>query len=165
MRTISQLNNEGVVLTRDGEYEQARKRFDRAIALDGDNPFLYMNRGLAAQQSGDSAAAAEDFERAIALKDDLYEAFGALGLTCYEGGDWVRAEECYLKALSGERTAETLNNMGVLRFNQERYEEARRYFEEAIKLRPSFDAAQYNLWDVCHELGDENTALTSETRR
>jgi tetratricopeptide (TPR) repeat protein len=136
-----------VSLTRAGDYGAAGAAFDAAVALEGGNPFLYLNRGLNSQRAGDYEGARADFERALALKPDCADALAALGLVCYETGRVDEAEDCYLKALAAERSGAALNNLGVLYFARGRLDEARRCFEEALEAFPPCADARFNLDD------------------
>lgn len=162
METSSDLNRAGIALTQAGKPFEAIAVFDKAIFLDKDNPVLYLNKGLSEQKTGNYEAAARCFEKAIDLRSNFSDAWAALGLLYYESGRLETAERCYARALEGERKSETLNNLGVVYFNQERYEDARRRFEEAVSLSPFFYDALYNLRDVCVELDDLQAAAEAE---
>jgi tetratricopeptide (TPR) repeat protein len=162
METSSELNGIGIALTQIGKPFEAIAVFDKAISLDKDNPVLYLNKGLSEQKTGNYKAAATCFEKAIELHSDFSNAWAALGLVCYESGQLEIAERCYARALEGERKSETLNNLGVVYFNQERYEDARQCFEEAVALSPFFYDALYNLRDACVKLDDFQAATEAE---
>ncbi|MDR2793980.1 MAG: tetratricopeptide repeat protein [Treponema sp.] len=156
METSSALNNIGIALTQAGKPFEAIAIFDKAITLDRDNSALFLNKGLAEQKTGNYEAAISCFEKALELYSGFSDAWAALGLIYYETGRLEIAEYCYMHALKEERKSETLNNIGVLCFNRERYEDARCYFEEA--LSPFFYDALYNLRDTCEELNDFQAA-------
>jgi tetratricopeptide (TPR) repeat protein len=154
METSSELNDLGIALTQAGNFFEAVTVFRKAVLIDKGNPLLYLNMGLAGQKAGDYAAAAKNFRKALELQSGLYDAWAALGLVYYEMGRLESAEDCYKKALTGEKKSETLNNLGVLYYNQEKYEDARYFFEEAAGLSPFYYDALYNLRDTCRELKD-----------
>jgi Tfp pilus assembly protein PilF len=62
----------GYLLT--GNYAAAKLDYDKAIALDPQDPLHVFNRGQAKQMSGDKAGAIADYEAALKLKPGMVEA-------------------------------------------------------------------------------------------
>lgn len=60
--------NRGILYYLIGNLRLANADYDRAIALDPNQPEAWLNKGMAALKAGDSAAAAPMFERALALR-------------------------------------------------------------------------------------------------
>jgi Flp pilus assembly protein TadD len=63
----------GLTVAQKGLWQEARFRFERAVALDPGNPAALNNLAVALEQMGEFAKARESYEKALALKPgDLY---------------------------------------------------------------------------------------------
>ena len=56
---------------RRGDLEKAFADFTRAVELNPDLSYAYMNRGLILMLRGDDAGAQKDFERCLTIKPEL----------------------------------------------------------------------------------------------
>jgi Tfp pilus assembly protein PilF len=82
-----------------------------------------------------------------------------LGALYFDRGDLAGAEREWTASLGpGRHYASTLNNMGLLRAQQQRYEEAIDYFEQAMRERPQYMSPHRNLARVYAELGRDQDA-------
>jgi tetratricopeptide (TPR) repeat protein len=159
METTSFLIDSGIALTEANRPNEAISLFQKALSMDPENPFLWMNLGIAQQRTGDYEEALGSFQRAVYIDDDLADAWNSMGLIFYELEQFDSAEECYQSALMRDRDApKTWNNLGVLYFVEGCYEGARHCFEEAVSMAPLFYDALYNLRDACRELRDYRAA-------
>ncbi len=103
-------------------------------------------------------------EYALLLPPPHVGLFGSLALNISADkrhclGDLFGAiEEYKLALLADERNALAWNSLGVCMAALGRAAEARRHFEEALKLTPDDAALAYNLGGVCLDLGDLDAA-------
>ena len=81
------------------DYAAAIANYDRAIALDPDDPEAYHSRGIAKTEQGDYAGAIADYDRAIALDPDGAAAYHNRGVTKAEQGDYAGAIADYDRAI------------------------------------------------------------------
>jgi Flp pilus assembly protein TadD len=58
----------GIEVARQGLWQEARFRFEKAVGLDPDNPSALNNLAIALEQQGEFAKAREAYERALKLK-------------------------------------------------------------------------------------------------
>lgn len=58
----------GLDVAKQGLWQEARFRFERAVLLDPSNARAYNNLGVALEQQGDFAKAREAYEKALALR-------------------------------------------------------------------------------------------------
>jgi Flp pilus assembly protein TadD len=58
----------GIEVARQGLWQEARFRFEKAVGLDPDNPAALNNLAIALEQQGEFAKAREAYERALKLK-------------------------------------------------------------------------------------------------
>lgn len=56
-----------------GNYAAAKQDYDKAIALDAQDPYHFFNRGQAKQMAGDNAGAIADYQTALKLKPGMPE--------------------------------------------------------------------------------------------
>ena len=69
-------------------------------------------------------------------------------------GRWIEAEESLHRALAlAPELPEAHHNLGTLRHDEDRLEEAVTCYRRALTLRPAFASALYNLANVLRELG------------
>ncbi len=81
------------------------------------------------------------FKKALAAYPHNASAFNGLGDACYRSGDFGQAAFYYEQALSCDPGfAEAYVNLGLLRFDQERYEDAEALFSRAVSIRPTVEA-------------------------
>jgi len=157
------LNNSGIALTEANRPFEAIPLFRKALILEPENPFLWLNLGIAQQKTGEYQQAVESFKKSLIIDDGLTEAWHSMGLIYYEQNDFETAAECYLTALSfTDNDPKIWNNLGVVYFNQNDFEAARGCFEKSISLYPQFYDALYNLRDTCRELKDWRAAAEFE---
>ena len=82
-----------------------------------------------------------------------------LGVIFWERGDLASAEREWTRALGpGHPYAPTLNNMGLLRTGQKRYDEAKKFFQQAMALRPAYMDPYKNLASMYAETGQSAEA-------
>jgi tetratricopeptide (TPR) repeat protein len=82
-----------------------------------------------------------------------------------DGRDDDRALIAYQKALDGDpQLAAAHTNLGALLYRRNDLTEARRHFDEALRLDPEQPEARYNFANLCDELGDRERALSEWLR-
>jgi Tfp pilus assembly protein PilF len=82
-----------------------------------------------------------------------------LGAIYFDRGDLVSAEREWMTSLGPAKPyASTLNNLGLLRSRQKRYDQAIGYFEQAIRERPNYMAPHKNLAKTYVEMGRDQDA-------
>ena len=163
METATTLNNSGIALTEANRPNDAIPLFQRALAMEPENPLLWLNLGIAQQRTGGYEEAIDSFQRALGIDPQLSEAWLSMGLIFYEMEEFELCSNCYNSALvDGDNDPRLWNNIGVLNFTLGQYGEARKCFEEAVSLMPHYYDALYNLRDTCRELGDYRAAAEFE---
>ncbi|NLO90772.1 MAG: tetratricopeptide repeat protein [Elusimicrobia bacterium] len=75
---------DGAALARQGQYAQAKAKFQQAISADPDNATLHLSLGLTCRKLREWDNAAVSLEKAAELDPKLYQANSALALL-YEG--------------------------------------------------------------------------------
>ena len=82
-----------------------------------------------------------------------------LGTVYFDHGDLAGAEREWTASLGPARPyASTLNNLGVLRSQQKRYDEAISYFQQAMSERPNYMSPHKNLAKTYADMGRDRDA-------
>jgi tetratricopeptide (TPR) repeat protein len=111
------------------------------------------NAGLMHFQDGDAKTAVEYFTRAAALFPSAKTSF-FLGRALGQTGDEAGRERLYRE--TAEKFPETFHGhlaAGLLAMQENRYEDARREFAQAVSMDPNDDSARYNLAVALLDLG------------
>ncbi|MEA2051895.1 MAG: tetratricopeptide repeat protein [Euryarchaeota archaeon] len=160
-----------------GNYDGALYLFNKAIALNPDNEYLYNDRGLCYVVLGDIDNAISDFSKAIELKSDFLEAYYNRGLAYFGGGKWRRAldNEEGNKAIADftkvieldPEYVEAYNNRGLVYseyihyyykpFDSEiidKYNNALADFDKVLELDPTYMLAHAGKGNLYYRYGD-----------
>ena len=153
------LNNLGAVFRLQGDYDEARAHFERALgmldkALGPDHPEVatsLSNLGIVFVRQGDYDQARAHFERALATREKalgpdhpgVAHSLGNLGLVLESQGDYDEARAHFERALGildkalgpdHPGVAHGLSNLGTVFNGQGDYERARAHFERALGI-------------------------------
>ncbi|MFN7310564.1 MAG: tetratricopeptide repeat protein [Vampirovibrionales bacterium] len=91
--------------------------------------------------------AVDVYQKILRFQPENAEVYGFLGYLYWQAGRHQEAEKAYKKAISlNKQNPIALNNLGVLYLEVwQDFNEARKYFEEAKGLDPSYAMARFNL--------------------
>lgn len=99
----------------------------------------WLEYAVDAFERGENDEAERGFVQAGTLRDDQYVPFYFLGLINYERGNYALAGHYYQQALErGAEEAVTLYALGLNAYADNRFEDARRYLEMAVRSNPDF---------------------------
>jgi protein O-mannosyl-transferase len=139
-------NSLGLVLTREGRPQDARARFEAAVAANPAFAEPHGNLGNALAAEGKYADAVEHYRIAIKLKPDFTEAQLGLGSALLSQGDAAEAIGHYREALKLDPSlAQAHNGLGASLAREGRDDEAMAEYEEALRLKPDLTTAHFNL--------------------
>ena len=131
------------------DFAAARALFERALALDVNQPSAWNYLGLVSEREGRIEEARSHYERALRSDPGLVEALLNLGSLRMNAGELREAEETYRRALSlaalAPESYEAYNGLGIALARQGRTEEAAEAFERAIAIDPRLETARENL--------------------
>jgi tetratricopeptide (TPR) repeat protein len=121
---------------------EAATWFTRALQEDRLNASVLTNLGYARMLQSEWEQARLHLEEALKVDADVTEAHNNLAIVLSRLGD----ERGALSHLMTTGTpAVAFNNMGVLYLQQNKFEEAQRSFQEALRLEPQYELAHRNL--------------------
>lgn len=124
----------GVYFDKSGDYARAQSHYDAAIAQNPAAGQVLNNRGYSKYLAGDLGGAAIDL-RAAATERGFELAWGNLGLVYASQGRYEEAIAAY-EEIMGEANA--YNNAGQVAMNNGDFESAKYYFDEAVRLSPTY---------------------------
>ena len=93
------LINQASLCEKSGNYDEALKYYNQAIAINPKSAWAYIYRGLARSELGDNEGAIKDFNQAIAINPKNAIAYDSRGLARKEIGDKAGAASDYSKYL------------------------------------------------------------------
>lgn len=91
--------------------------------------------GVIYEKKGMFDLAEKEYKKAINKDKNWYLPYFNLGNLYYKKGDREKAIDYYLKALEKEKNPDVLNNLAYVLYELGRYEEAKKYIEEAITMK------------------------------
>lgn len=159
------LNNQAILLASDGAYIEAIACFKRAIVIDKNNYLLWYNLGVTYRDAGKLEDAENALEMAFRIapeKEDVGETFATI---CLMQKKFSKVQKICMDTLDFNPVNPHLwNLLGVTEFQQENYEEASSYFEQAVSINPYYQDALYNLRDTYSVLQNHKGEAACDAR-
>jgi tetratricopeptide (TPR) repeat protein len=138
----------GSALIRDKRPELGQILIDK-ILRNGDSAEARLLLGTAKMLSRDYPAALKDLEKAIELNPRLPDVFSYYGAALLGAADPDGAAAAFKKELASNPNDFNSNlQLGILAKQDEKYEDALKYFHRAIEVRPGDLAARYQIATV-----------------
>jgi tetratricopeptide (TPR) repeat protein len=146
----------GVAMMQAGDMPSAVFALQDALALEPNRTVTLVALGLAFNSQKLYAEARQPLVRSLEIEPDNLEGLAALA-EAEEGTGELAAAETHAQRVLGREAGNAIANvvMGLVRMKQERYAEARGFFERAIATDPLQGKAHYQLSLACARLGDD----------
>jgi len=142
-----------------GEYESARRHFQRLSEIEPSSWEWHNSLGLLAVLEGKSAEAEERFGKALAQNPNSASIHYNLGVLFHGHDRKHEAIASFRRALDlGDRDPELLNNLGVLLFETGDEAEAEKCLRAAVEARGDYAEARLNLATVLARSGRTDEA-------
>ncbi|MCQ2573374.1 MAG: tetratricopeptide repeat protein [Treponema sp.] len=159
------LNNQAILLAKDGQFSDAIACLRRAIHIDRNNSLVWYNLGITYRDAGDMMEALTALRNAFRIspqKEDVVESLSVLLLNMHMIDEAFKVCQ---DGLDFHPMSERLwNLMGVLQFNNDDYAAAAENFEMAVTINPYYSDALYNLRDAYSELKNVKAAVIINER-
>jgi tetratricopeptide (TPR) repeat protein len=127
----------GTLILHDRRYDEARRIFERGLAVEPDMPQLYNQLSGAYFELGKNQQAVESAQRYVSLSGEA-NAYDSLALAYHRVGQYGKARETFLEAIHRNPGFDlTLFHLGNLYFQLGRYREALGQYREFIRLAQS----------------------------
>ncbi len=151
----------GMAFRQRGYFVEARREFDRALAIGEDETLARHAIAELDLVSGNFSAARAGFERLLAVHADAARFWNEHGVALHQGGELDGAADSYRRALRVDpRYALAYNNLGVALSDLGEASPAREALRRAIELDPTLGRARLNLAHWCVRHRDPLAALT-----
>ncbi len=145
-----------------GELENAKEYFRKAIEIDPVYSDSYNGIGLLYYQNENYDKAIEYYKKAVEINPEHEKAYGNMGLAFHIMGNFDKAIECYQKAIEiNPDLAIAYSNIGAVYHDKLSYDKCIECYQKAIKIDPDCANAYYNLGIACHEKGGDISAADS----
>lgn len=143
------LNNQAILLARDGQFTDAIACLRRAIHIDRTNYLVWYNLGITYRDAGDLMEALEALRNAVRISPEKEDVVETISVLCMQLHMMDEAFAYCQDGLDFHPLSERLwNLMGVLQFNSDDLDCAAESFEMAITINPYYLDALYNLFDT-----------------
>ena len=136
----------GIVLHQLGHHQAAERLLREAIGMAGDVPEYHANLGAVLLNLQRHREALASLEQAKQLGPVQFETLFNMAEVCRRLGMFVRAEELLIEALRLRPDApEALNELGMLKYTQQKLDDASACFERILQQHPQHTDALNNL--------------------
>ncbi len=125
----------GIILDKDGKYDEALKHFIAAINIKPDSSDLYNNLGICLNLKGDYERAIYAFDEGLKIDPQNPRINNNRGLALSKLGRYQEAVAAFKK---GGDEASAYYNLGCVYMMQEKYAESIEAFQKAIEIKPEF---------------------------
>jgi tetratricopeptide (TPR) repeat protein len=138
--------NLGVAFARLGRQRRARSCYERAIAVEPDNPVAFFNLGNLLRDQRDPAGAIECYERVLELSPEYPGVRAALADALADQGRYPRAIALYREAIdTEEETAQLWGNLGLALIAEGDEDEGEHCLRRSLELDPASFCSCCNL--------------------
>ena len=135
----------GTALIRDKQPSRGQVLVDR-ILRDGDSAEARLLLGTTKMNAQEFAEALVDLKKAVELNPRLPDVYSYYGLALLTTGDLAGAADSFRKELESNPNDFVSNlQLGVVLKQDQHYDEARSFFERALRVRPGDPAVRYQL--------------------
>lgn len=153
--------NLGVEYMRQGEYEKALEKFNKAVEADNKYPLSYNMLGVLYQQLNDAGTAEDYFKKSLKLAPEDPSALNNYGQFLCKQGREKEAEEKFLAAAANPfyQTPEiAYTNAGSCAYLHKHTADAVGYFEKSLAINPQVPVALSQMAEISYDRGDFNKA-------
>lgn len=143
------------------QYDLVKQYISRSQESGVRDKRLYFLSGILAWQSQNYPQAKEAFLQAIDLDPKYSDAYNNLGILYMQDKDYAKAEASFRQALKNPlylTPEKALVNLGKVMEAQDKPQAAEQYYRQAIKYKPAFFQAYYNLGMLFYHGGKFNQA-------
>ncbi|WP_300456273.1 6-hydroxymethylpterin diphosphokinase MptE-like protein [Desulfobacula sp.] len=154
------LTGEGDRFFHQGKFEDAAKKYEKALLLDAANPYVIHNLGTALKELGALSRAISCYEQTLLIVPEYYPAYYNLGIVLQDQGKIDEAIALYKRAVEIKPDfLNALNNLGNAYHLSNRFFEAMDSYKKILEIDPGYADALNNLGAACQEVGMLDEAI------
>ena len=131
-----------------GQYEKAIEALEKAVAADGEKTTYRLQLARAYRYAGKQDKATEHLEKIITAAPDHVEAGQLLGELYTTAKKWKDVVRVVKRLLKYRHDYPTYHMLAEAQYNLDDHENARKNYEEAVKLNPQSAADHYQLGNI-----------------
>ncbi len=157
----------GVRYYRNGSYELARERLQRALDFDPHMAMAHMTLGLTYQKLENKRLATEHYELAVKYEPNNFTVRNAYAVFLCGQREFDEAEKQFERAVDhreNDNPELMLTNAGVCMAQKPDYEASESFFRRAIEARPNYGEALFQMAMLQHRV-DEDLAARAFVQR
>ncbi len=155
----------GLALLALGSFEQAVEAFNRAIAIDANNPATFLKRGDALMGCKRHVRALKSYEQALQLSPKFAVAYQGLGDAALALGDFDRAQRSYQIAIElNEGLHDAMLALSAVQVQTGRTNEALKTLDHLLNKNPKNVLAWSSRGNVAFQIGRFEDAIESYQR-
>jgi type IV pilus assembly protein PilF len=147
----------GISYLRQGNFEQARVKFERSVEMESNNPTSHRLLGLVYERLGDLDAAGKQYNIAVRQAPDDPDALNQLGIfLCTHTEDKRKALDYFERAINAPRYQQrylVYSNAGTCAKSFDLVI-AETYLRKGLELNPNYAEALLQLGDVTYQQGN-----------
>lgn len=123
---------------------EAKPIYEEAIQLDSKNAAAFAALASIYDDLDNTELAFQNYEQALKLNPNLTELYAPIGVAYYQKKDIAKAEEYLVKAVNIQAEDEqTQFLLGVIRYKQQRYNEAITALNKSLQIKDNAEAHYY----------------------
>lgn len=162
--TAKQGLSEALTRYADSIYDQsgadsAKPVYEEAIQLNSKNAAAYAALGSIYDDQDNTDLAFQNYEQALKIDPNLTELYAPIGVAYYQKDNIAKAEEYLVKASNSQTEDEqTQFLLGVIRYKQQRYNEAAVALNKSLQIKDNAEA-HYYLGEILDKQDRSNDAI------
>jgi tetratricopeptide (TPR) repeat protein len=151
-------NNLGYVLIKEKRYDEARRHFERSIAINPKFEIPYVNIGTIYKDQGQSDEAIAWYRKALAINPQYARGHLNIGNIYFSRQEYVQAIHHFARGIEVDSDSALLfNSLGAALTKLGRLDEAARCFQTALRIDPGLKMASRNLEAIVKARSERNS--------
>jgi len=153
-------NNLGLVLAREGKFDQAISYWQKSLEIEPENAEAYKNLGLVSAQRGEMDGAISLWQKSLEIEPDDADIHYNIGVAYFIKGQTDKAIVHFQKALEIQpNLALAHNNLGLALFKKGWIDKAIVHYRKALEIQPNYATAHNNLGFALFKKGQVMEAI------
>ena len=148
----------GNVALSDREYDEAIRFYSESIKIDPEFAMAFNNRGIANYEDDDLVAAVSDYSQALLINPEFTDAYFNRANEFSQLGDLNSAIDDYTRSIQLNISADAITNRAFAYLKQQRFEQAKKDIDWAIKVQPNYAQAYFLQGLLLNALNDTDAA-------
>jgi type IV pilus assembly protein PilF len=143
--------NLAIAYLKQGDYNGALEKLEKARAADPAHSATYNVFGLLYQKIGDNKKAEKNFKRALSLNSNDSSSLNNYGNFLCQQNRLEESKKAFLKAAENPfyKTPEiAITNAGLCLYNNQKKDEAKNYFQQALQINPRVPQALIKMCEL-----------------